>query len=167
MLAAAAGRIPSIKVFGTDYPTPDGTCIRDYIHVEDLASAHVLAVGAMVYRACPMKLSELAGVGRRMPLTMAAFAVGGLGLVGVPGTAGFITKWHLAVGALDQGWWLLVLPIVGSSLIALVYVGRVLEIAWLREPSAAVADARDPPASMLMLICCQGVQRLPSTCWRR
>jgi len=47
VLAAAAGRIPSIKVFGTDYPTPDGTCIRDYIHVEDLASAHLLAVGAM------------------------------------------------------------------------------------------------------------------------
>ena len=34
-------------MFGTDYPTPDGTCIRDYIHVDDLASAHVLALGAM------------------------------------------------------------------------------------------------------------------------
>jgi UDP-glucose 4-epimerase len=38
------GRRPDIKVFGTDYPTPDGTCIRDYIHVSDLAQAHVLAV---------------------------------------------------------------------------------------------------------------------------
>ncbi|MCC7368417.1 MAG: UDP-glucose 4-epimerase GalE [Chloroflexi bacterium] len=50
VLAVAAGRLPHVKVFGTDYPTPDGTCIRDYIHVEDLASAHVLAVGAMEER---------------------------------------------------------------------------------------------------------------------
>lgn len=47
VLAVAAGRLPHVKVFGTDYRTPDGTCIRDYIHVEDLASAHLLAVGAM------------------------------------------------------------------------------------------------------------------------
>ncbi|MBC7324209.1 MAG: UDP-glucose 4-epimerase GalE, partial [Moorella sp. (in: Bacteria)] len=40
----AAGRRPHLSVFGTDYPTPDGTCIRDYIHVEDLAAAHVLAL---------------------------------------------------------------------------------------------------------------------------
>ncbi|APC07792.1 UDP-glucose 4-epimerase GalE [Neomoorella thermoacetica] len=40
----AAGRRPYLSVFGTDYPTPDGTCIRDYIHVEDLAAAHVLAL---------------------------------------------------------------------------------------------------------------------------
>lgn len=44
VLKAITGENPSIKVFGTDYPTPDGTCIRDYIHVEDLASAHRLAL---------------------------------------------------------------------------------------------------------------------------
>ncbi len=43
-LAAAYGQIPQLQLFGADYPTPDGTCIRDYIHVEDLASAHVLAL---------------------------------------------------------------------------------------------------------------------------
>jgi UDP-glucose-4-epimerase GalE len=41
---AALGRIPKLTVFGTDYPTPDGTCIRDYIHVDDLAEAHLLAL---------------------------------------------------------------------------------------------------------------------------
>lgn len=44
VLDAALGRRPSIKMFGRDYPTPDGTCIRDYIHVSDLADAHVKAV---------------------------------------------------------------------------------------------------------------------------
>jgi UDP-glucose 4-epimerase len=38
------GREPSIKIFGNDYPTPDGTCIRDYVHVSDLADAHVAAI---------------------------------------------------------------------------------------------------------------------------
>lgn len=44
VLMAATGEIESLTVFGTDYPTPDGTCIRDYIHVEDLAKAHALAL---------------------------------------------------------------------------------------------------------------------------
>ncbi|MDX2100507.1 MAG: UDP-glucose 4-epimerase GalE [Leptolyngbyaceae cyanobacterium bins.59] len=44
VLATALGKRPSIAVFGTDYPTPDGTCIRDYIHVTDLADAHVLGL---------------------------------------------------------------------------------------------------------------------------
>jgi UDP-glucose 4-epimerase len=44
ILQVAAGMIPEIEVFGSDYPTPDGTCIRDYIHVSDLAEAHVLGL---------------------------------------------------------------------------------------------------------------------------
>lgn len=48
VLKAALGLSPHIEVFGTDYPTPDGTCIRDYIHVSDLADAHVLALEALV-----------------------------------------------------------------------------------------------------------------------
>jgi UDP-glucose 4-epimerase len=45
---AAVGKRSHVDVFGTDYPTPDGTCIRDYIHVSDLASAHVLALEALI-----------------------------------------------------------------------------------------------------------------------
>jgi len=47
VLQAAAGRIPEVTIFGADYPTPDGTCIRDYIHVSDIARAHVLALQAL------------------------------------------------------------------------------------------------------------------------
>ncbi len=47
ILDVALGRRPSIRIYGDDYPTPDGTCIRDYIHVSDLADAHLLALGAL------------------------------------------------------------------------------------------------------------------------
>jgi UDP-glucose 4-epimerase len=48
---AVLGRRPPLRVFGTDYPTPDGTCIRDYVHVGDLADAHILAFEALGTRA--------------------------------------------------------------------------------------------------------------------
>jgi UDP-glucose-4-epimerase GalE len=47
VIQALMGQRPAIEVFGTDYPTPDGTCIRDYIHVDDLAEAHLLALEAL------------------------------------------------------------------------------------------------------------------------
>jgi UDP-glucose 4-epimerase len=47
VLRAAAGKRPSVSIFGTDYPTPDGTAVRDYIHVEDLGEAHILALDAI------------------------------------------------------------------------------------------------------------------------
>jgi UDP-glucose 4-epimerase len=46
ILAVALGHSPNAEIYGTDYPTPDGTCIRDYIHIYDLAQAHILALSA-------------------------------------------------------------------------------------------------------------------------
>ena len=51
VLQVALGQREQITIFGDDYPTPDGTCIRDYIHVDDLGAAHVLASGASQARA--------------------------------------------------------------------------------------------------------------------
>jgi UDP-glucose 4-epimerase len=53
VLFAAMGRTPSIKIFGRDYPTPDGTCIRDYVHVSNLADAHVRALDWLAIPANP------------------------------------------------------------------------------------------------------------------
>ena len=47
VLSVALGRRASVSIFGSDYPTPDGTCVRDYIHVDDLANAHLLAMAAL------------------------------------------------------------------------------------------------------------------------
>ncbi len=123
------------------------------VHVVNHAlmkAALFLAAGAIFYRAHSVRLADLAGIGRRMPITAAAFTIAGLGLIGTPGTSGFISKWYLIAGALDAGQWIAAFAIVASSLIALVYVGRILEIVWLREPSAEIAAVDDPPPSMLL-----------------
>jgi multicomponent Na+:H+ antiporter subunit D len=115
-----------------------------------MKGAVFLALGAVAYRIGTVKLADLAGLGNKMPLTMTALTLAGLGLVGTPGTAGFVSKWYLALGALDRGWWIVVFLIVAGSLISLVYVGRVVELVWLRSPSPATRGATDPPLSMLL-----------------
>ncbi|MBP3957208.1 UDP-glucose 4-epimerase GalE [Gemmata sp. G18] len=61
VFAAATGKIPHVTILGTDYPTPDGTCVRDYIHVNDLAAAHTLALDKI---APGSKLAYNVGLGR-------------------------------------------------------------------------------------------------------
>jgi multicomponent Na+:H+ antiporter subunit D len=126
-----------------------GSIVHLFNHAVTKA-ALFLALGAVFYRIGSLRISDFAGLGRTMPLTMAAFVVGGLSIIGVPGTAGFISKWYLALGALEKGYWPLVFLIVASSLIAVVYIGRVVEAAYFRAPTGAAAEAREPPLSMLV-----------------
>ncbi|WP_236024820.1 UDP-glucose 4-epimerase GalE [Arenibaculum pallidiluteum] len=58
VLDAAAGRRPHIEIFGDDYSTPDGTCVRDYVHVCDLADAHLLALDVLAERSCRYNLGN-------------------------------------------------------------------------------------------------------------
>jgi multicomponent Na+:H+ antiporter subunit D len=115
-----------------------------------IKGAAFAAVAAIVFRTGKVRLEDLGGIGRKMPLTMAAFVVAGFGLIGVPGTAGFVSKWYLVTAAVDQGWWWLGLLIVASSLLALLYVGRVVEVAYFRAPQGPVAEAREAPPEMVI-----------------
>jgi multicomponent Na+:H+ antiporter subunit D len=108
-----------------------------------------LSIGCVVYSTGITRIEQMAGIGRTMPLTMGAFVLAGLGLIGIPGTAGFVSKWFLIMGAVEQDLWWLVAVIVFSSLLAVIYVGRIIEIAWFREPVAAAATPRNPPVEML------------------
>jgi multicomponent Na+:H+ antiporter subunit D len=108
-----------------------------------------LAIGCVYYSTGVTRIDNMAGIGRTMPLTMAAFVLAGLGLIGVPGTAGFVSKWYLIQGAAQAGQWWLVGVIVVSSVLAVFYIGRVVEVAWFREPTARVV--RKPPLEMLVV----------------
>jgi multicomponent Na+:H+ antiporter subunit D len=80
------------------------------------------------------RISEMNGVGRRMPWTMAAFSLAAFGMIGVPPLAGFISKWYLGLGALeaDQSWALLILT--GSALLNAAYFLPILHTAWFKPP---------------------------------
>lgn len=80
------------------------------------------------------KISQMQGVARRMPLTMGVFALGAAGMIGLPLTAGFVTKWYLGLGAIESGaWWaLFVLGI--STLLNAAYFLPILFTAWFKKP---------------------------------
>jgi multicomponent Na+:H+ antiporter subunit D len=87
-----------------------------------------------------------------MPWTLGAFVIGALSLVGVPLTVGFVSKWYLIYAAIDRGWWLLAGFIVMTSLIALAYVWRVVEMAYFRTPREGSIQAQAVEAPLPMLV---------------
>jgi multicomponent Na+:H+ antiporter subunit D len=95
---------------------------------------------------------DLAGAARRMPWTMAAFVAGGLSLVGVPGTAGFVSKWQLISAALDEGALgiVLIAAILVTSLLAVVYLWRFIERAYFGA-AASEHDMVDAPTWLLVV----------------
>ena len=95
------------------------------------------------------KIEQMSGIGRKMPLTMGAFTIAGLSLIGVPGTVGFVSKWYLALAAFEHGWWWLAGAIVLSSLIAVVYIGRIIEVAYFRDVTAQPITANQVPPEMI------------------
>ena len=95
-------------------------------------AALFLAVGAFWYRFGITRVSDLRGIGQTMPLTTIGFTLAGLSLIGVPGTVGFVSKLALLQAAAANGWWWAVGVIVASSIMALVYIGKMLEQAWLQ-----------------------------------
>src|SRR5690606_26494619 len=115
-----------------------------------MKGALFLALAAVVYRLGGANFSHIRGLGRTMPLTMAAIVVAGLSLVGVPGTVGFITKWYLVMAAINGSHWLLVPTILLGSLLALVYVWRIVEAAYFSEPVAGAETRREAPLGLLL-----------------
>ncbi len=109
-----------------------------------------LLLGCVALRIGQPVMSQMAGLAKRMPLTAAGLVVGGLSLIGIPGTVGFVSKWYLVMAAVEKGWWWLAALIVISSLLAVVYVWRLIEVCYFREPSEQIKQASEPPWSMLI-----------------
>jgi multicomponent Na+:H+ antiporter subunit D len=109
-------------------------------------------MACVVYRIGSAQIGDAVTLGRQMPWTLAAFVLGGLSLIGVPFTVGFVSKWYLLAAALESGSWLIAALIVFTSLLAIVYIWRVVEAAYFRAVPAGsrAAQVREAPLALLM-----------------
>ena len=117
-----------------------------------IKGALFLSLAAVFYRIKSVKVEDMAGLGKSMPYTMAAFVAAGFSLIGVPSTVGFISKWYLILGALEKDWWLVAVFIVLSSLLAVIYFWKVIEFAYFKGRPNGAVEIRDVPLSMLIPI---------------
>lgn len=105
--------------------------------------------GILAKEAGVTKVSQMAGIGRRMPLTMTAFTVAALGMIGIPPTAGFVSKWYLGTGAVEAGQgWVVPVLLVSSGLNAAYFLPAIAR-AWFRPAAddAATDDAATDDAA--------------------
>ena len=109
------------------------------------------AVGSLPRQTVRAEIDGFAGASRRAPLTMAAFTVAAMSLVGMPPTAGFFSKWYLLRGALEADAWPFAIVLLLSSLLSAVYFFRVIERIYFAEEPAANDEGATRPRPELPL----------------
>jgi multicomponent Na+:H+ antiporter subunit D len=117
-----------------------------------MKAALFLAIGAVVYRIGSAQLNHFAGLGKKMPWTMAAIVIGGLSLIGVPLTVGFVSKWYLVSALLERGWWPVAILVLISSLLAVIYVWRIVEWVYFTKPRIILDNVKEAPLTQLIPI---------------
>jgi multicomponent Na+:H+ antiporter subunit D len=113
-----------------------------------MKGAMFIALGCIMLRVGGTRFEHINGLGKRMPLTMAAFVLAGLSLIGIPGTVGFVSKWYLVLAALERDLWPIAVIIMITSLMAVVYIWRVLEAAYFGEPDTSI-EIKEAPWPMV------------------
>ena len=91
-----------------------------------------LAVTAIIYSYNTDSIEKIAGLAKTSPFVFLLFIISGLSLIGVPLTSGFISKWYLIKASLEADYWILVFIIVISSVLAIIYIGRIIEAAYFK-----------------------------------
>lgn len=106
-----------------------------------------------IYAASHRKnVSELAGIGRKLPLTMFAFFIGSLGMIGIPPISGFVSKWYLSLGALKGGNAVFMAVLLVSSLLNAAYFLPIVYKAFFEKPENPHEDVREIPLMVLPLM---------------
>jgi multicomponent Na+:H+ antiporter subunit D len=101
-----------------------------------IKTALFMVVACFFFRFDSVSLKDLKGAGRQLPFTMMAFVIGGLSLIGTPLTVGFISKWYLILAALERGWWWLAVLVLLGSLLAVIYIWKVVEVLYFQTSTA-------------------------------
>lgn len=117
-----------------------------------IKTALFLSVGCILYRVGHTHTDSLENLFQKMPLTVSAFIVSGLGLIGVPLTVGFVSKFSLIGASMERGWWMIGALVLLSSLFAILYVGRVVEIMLFRKSRNYVPEVSGRQEAPLMML---------------
>jgi multicomponent Na+:H+ antiporter subunit D len=117
-----------------------------------IKTALFMIVACFFFRFDSVSLKDLKGVGRQMPWTTMAFVIGGLSLIGTPLTVGFISKWYLIVAALDKGWWWMAVLILLGSILAVIYIWKVVEVIYFQNGTADSQTTKYKEAPLSMII---------------
>lgn len=115
-----------------------------------IKGALFLVLAAVFFKIRSVKLEDMAGLGKAMPFTMAAFVLAGFSLIGVPLTVGFVSKWYLILGALEKGWWPVAGIVLISSLLAIIYFWKVIEVAYFKPRPEGAPVVSEVPLTMLL-----------------
>jgi len=115
-----------------------------------IKAALFMALGTVMYRVGSARIEAIRGLGRDMPWTLTAFALAGLSIIGIPTTAGFISKWYLILASMEAGHWWLVMLIVVTSLMAVYYIWRVVEAAWFQPRPDDAPPVSEAPLALLL-----------------
>ena len=115
-----------------------------------MKGALFMALAGLAYRVGSTRIADISGAGRFMPLTLLAFVIGGLSLIGLPLTVGFLSKWYLLAAVFQDGKWWIAFLILASSVLAVVYVWRVVEVAYFRPRPEGAAAITEAPLSFLI-----------------
>jgi multicomponent Na+:H+ antiporter subunit D len=115
-----------------------------------MKGALFMAIGSLVYRIGSSQIESFHGLGRQMPWTFAALVIAGLSLIGIPGTAGFISKWYLVLAALEQQAWLIAMVILIGSLLAVIYMWKLVEVLFFKPATQSGSKYKEAPLSLLV-----------------
>lgn len=108
-----------------------------------------LCAGAIAAISGIKKIKDMGGLGRKMPVTLTAFAIGALGMCGAPPLAGFISKWHIALGAIESGHLFFLMIICVGSLLDVVYFFPVIRDAFFAKiPASEIFDDEEPKVEL-------------------
>jgi multicomponent Na+:H+ antiporter subunit D len=112
------------------------------------------AAGAIYVAAKKTEITQLSGIGRRMPWTMTAFAIGGLSMVGVPPTAGFVSKWYMIAGAFqNDNYFVLAVLVVATALNAGYFLPIIFRAFFDKEDVPPKVDHGEAPWPMVVALC--------------
>ena len=110
------------------------------------------AAGSIYTAAHKTEVSQLDGIGRRMPWTMGAFAIGALSMIGLPPAAGFVSKWYMLAGAMAAQHWVAVIVIVGSTLLNAAYFLPIVYRAFFVAPAHDAHEHGEAPLPMVIAL---------------